>query len=354
MTARKHRARDRIERLCLSTLDERPLRAEILAELKRVMDFDAYVWLLTDPVTTVGSAPLADVPCLPQLPALIRLKYLTTVNRWTSLAQGRVPVGLLQHNTGGQLHLSLVWRELLQDFGVRDIASVVLADSYGCWGFLDLWTRGGKSFGTADADLLTDIAGPVCTALRRRQATAFAIATTEPDIDDGPAVMILDDGLRICSRTTATTKWLRSLLPTAADRAPIPAAALNVAAQLLAVEAGVDDHPAAARTFVRGHTWVSLRASRLEAPSEPGTIAVSIEQTPAGPRLDLFARSHGLSPREQELLVKLARGADTAEIAERMSISEYTVQDHLKSIFAKTALTGRGAVITAALGPGYG
>ena len=354
MTAIHHRARGRIERLCLSTLDERPLRAEILTELKRAMDFDAYVWLLTDPVTTVGSAPLADVPCLPQLPRLIKLKYLTPLNRWTSLGQRQGPVGLLRQNTSGDPSLSLAWRELLRDLGVLDIASVVFADAYGCWGFLDLWIRGGRSFGTADADLLTDIAAPVCTALRRRQASAFAIADTEPDIDDGPAVMILDDGLRICSRTTAATKWLRSLLPTAADRAPIPAAALNVAAQLLAVEAGVDDHPAAARTFVPGRTWVSLRASRLEAQSGSGTIAVSIEETPAGPRLDLFGRSHGLSPREQELLVKLARGADTAEIAGQMSISEFTVQDHLKSIFAKTSVSGRGALITAALGPGDG
>ena len=50
-----------------------------------VIDFDAYVWLLTDPVTAVGVAPLADVPCLPELPALIRAKYATPVNRWTVL-----------------------------------------------------------------------------------------------------------------------------------------------------------------------------------------------------------------------------------------------------------------------------
>ena len=43
--------------------------------LREVIGFSAYVWLLTDPVTEVGSAPLADVPCLPELPALVKSKY---------------------------------------------------------------------------------------------------------------------------------------------------------------------------------------------------------------------------------------------------------------------------------------
>ena len=79
---------------------------------------------------------------------------------------------------------------------------------------------------------------------------------------------------------------------------------------------------------------------------------MSIEETAAGPRLDLFGRSHGLSAREQQLLRLLSRGADTRDIAEEMTITEYTVQDHLKSIFGKTSLTSRNAVLTAALGPG--
>ncbi|MCW2939670.1 MAG: transcriptional regulator [Actinomycetia bacterium] len=48
------------------------------------MGFDAYAFLLTDPETSVGAAPLADIPGLQDLPRLIRLKYLTKVNRWTS------------------------------------------------------------------------------------------------------------------------------------------------------------------------------------------------------------------------------------------------------------------------------
>src|SRR5215469_257959 len=103
-------ARDQIVQLCGRGADARTLRLEVLAVLRRVIGFDAYVWLLTDPETSVGSAPLADVPCLPELPRLIRLKYLTTVNRWTTMI---TPVASLRQATRGDLASSLMWRELL-------------------------------------------------------------------------------------------------------------------------------------------------------------------------------------------------------------------------------------------------
>ena len=52
-----------------SLVDARTLRLELLEELRQMVPFDAYAWLLTDPETSVGSSPLAAVPCLPELPA---------------------------------------------------------------------------------------------------------------------------------------------------------------------------------------------------------------------------------------------------------------------------------------------
>jgi hypothetical protein len=88
------RAIERVVRACgTATADTISLRLALLDEIHHVVKFDAYAWLLTDPETEVGSAPLADVPCLPELPRLIRLKYLTAINRWTGLD---VPVALLR------------------------------------------------------------------------------------------------------------------------------------------------------------------------------------------------------------------------------------------------------------------
>ena len=66
--ARYARAREAVLRICRGQADARMLRLEVLAALGRAVGFDAYAWLITDPETSVGCAPLADVPCLPRLP----------------------------------------------------------------------------------------------------------------------------------------------------------------------------------------------------------------------------------------------------------------------------------------------
>jgi hypothetical protein len=94
--AAQARAIERVARLCDVQSDVLTLRLALIEEIRRTVPFDAYAWLLTDPETEVGCAPLADVPWLPVLPRQIRLKYLSSVNRWTQLD---VPVALLRAAT---------------------------------------------------------------------------------------------------------------------------------------------------------------------------------------------------------------------------------------------------------------
>ena len=84
--------------------------------------------------------------------------------------------------------------------------------------------------------------------------------------------------------------------------------------------------------------------------SAGGDVAVSIEPSTASERVSLFARAYGLTRRETELLQHLAGGADTREVARQMFVSENTVQDHLKSIFDKSAARSRRALLARALG----
>lgn len=355
MTLRFAAARNRIERILASEEDPRALRIGVVRELQQAVQFDAYAWLLTDPESWVGASPLAHAPDLLALPTLIRLKYLTPINRWTTLSRDTATT--LSLATGGQLSRSLLWRELLRDYRVVDVLSVVFRDQYGCWGFFDLWRIGTSvgEFSAAELDFIGDLVPRLTIALRAGQAATFRQPagpphTTVPAAVSGPAVLLLASNLHILGQTPETEHHLRTLLPPDGDANPVPAAAYNVAAQLLAIEAGVDDHPAAARVHLWQRRWLTFRAARMPSERDAGLIAVTIEPTPPAERAALFARACGLSRRETELFQLMLSGGDTRDLAASMFISENTVQDHLKSIFRKTESSTRRAVIARALG----
>lgn len=62
-------------------------------------------------------------------------------------------------------------------------------------------------------------------------------------------------------------------------------------------------------------------------------------------RVQAFAASHGLSPREQEVLHLLGRGLTTAAMANELGISPHTVRDHLKHLYRKTGTNGRSELL---------
>ncbi|MGZ8803976.1 MAG: LuxR C-terminal-related transcriptional regulator [Microbacterium sp.] len=327
---------DALGELALQAADSRAFRVEVLRRLRALMAFDWYVWALTDPVTGVGIDPLAYIPDRRDAARAIRLKYLEPTNRWTTL---NVAASL-----GDRVTASRLWRELQHPAGVVDVASVVFCERANCWGFLDLWA--GSVFSAGDVALLRAVAPGLTEALRISRSRTFQRPAAPPAVR-GPAVVLVDDHLTVVGQTPDSDAWLRLLLPTPEQFSPIPAAAYNVAAQLLAREAGVDDGDPVARMPASDGSWVRVSAARVE-PAQG--IVVTIEATGPEERLDLFARAHALSAREREVVEELTRGAATAEIASRLFVSPYTVQDHLKSVFAKTGVRSRRALIARAAG----
>jgi DNA-binding NarL/FixJ family response regulator len=51
----------------------------------------------------------------------------------------------------------------------------------------------------------------------------------------------------------------------------------------------------------------------------------------------------GLTPREIEILILLARGLSNKQMAERLSVSARTVSSHVEHIYAKIGVSTRGA-----------
>lgn len=331
----------KVDAVCERDVDDRTLRELLLAELRAELPFDAYAWLLTDPSTSVGTSPLADVPCLPELSRLIGLKYVTPVNRWTHLTRA----DSLHRATNGDLHSSELWRDLLHRHGVTDVASVVFRDQFGCWGFLDLWRCQG-TFSSRELAFLDAVTSRITTRLRQVQADWFGHDGSVP----GPVVLIMSVDLVIVGQTPQSHGVLTSMLPGRGGQPAIPAAAYNVAAQQLAADLAVDTNPPQARVSVHGGGLVTLRAAPIRPFGGAAAIAVSVEPSTGPERLSLFSLAFGLTAREAELVHAVASGRSTRQLSESMLISSHTVQDHLKAIFAKTTTHTRPELLAKILG----
>ena len=94
-----------------------------------------------------------------------------------------------------------------------------------------------------------------------------------------------------------------------------------------------------------------MRATPLTRPQRQTRTAIVLERAAADQVAPLIARAHQLSQRETQIAVLVRRGLSTSEIAAKLFISEYTVQDHLKSIFEKVGVRSRRELATEVFEP---
>ena len=75
------------------------------------------------------------------------------------------------------------------------------------------------------------------------------------------------------------------------------------------------------------------------------TVSVIIGSPDIEPLSPVMAAIYGLSAREQQVVELVLRGHATQRIALRLRVSPYTVQDHLRHIFAKVGVASRGELV---------
>ena len=75
-------------------------------------------------------------------------------------------------------------------------------------------------------------------------------------------------------------------------------------------------------------------------------------RAPRGPRRSTLASAAGLTRREQEVLVHVARGETNPDIAQALHLSERTVAHHVSAILAKLDVRTRTAAVDAARAAG--
>jgi DNA-binding CsgD family transcriptional regulator len=111
-------------------------------------------------------------------------------------------------------------------------------------------------------------------------------------------------------------------------------------ARAVATGTAENDLVASGRVRTQAGRWLSVRASMLGE-----HVAVILECARPPELAPLIAHAYGLTERERSVTQLVAQGLPTNEIAKRLHLAPYTVQDHLKSIFEKTGVGTRGELV---------
>jgi DNA-binding NarL/FixJ family response regulator len=194
------------------------------------------------------------------------------------------------------------------------------------------------------------------------------ILSAEPDLvvvaecDDGTAVLpavrayrpdlvLMDVRMPRMDGPTAT-RHLKSLavpppvlaLTTYDDDSVLWAALTAGAAGFVLKDSPAEVLIAAVRVVASGGTWLDPRVL-------PRVLARARDRPTASPAA--IAALDQLTPREQEVLRRICRGANNNEIAAEMRLAERTVKSHVSAILSKLGARDRAAAIVTAYDAGF-
>ena len=333
---RAHRARRDIAALAASGLGVSELHAAAIDVVSRQVSTDLTCWATLDPETLVISTMTNGPTQIPAEyePRLAESEYgAEQPHSFAGLARRGSTVAKLsdlpERDRRRSTRLQNVWRPL----GVEQELRLMFLTDGACWGAAGM-VRSGGDFTDRETDYLATLAPALAAATRvavRSEAQGWSAAAR-------PAVVVVGADGTLRSTTPAAQEWRDRL----DDIAP---ARFALMMQVMASGArGSVSGGFSARVRDAQGQWAALTASPLlgEATDE---VAVVIEPVSGDQLVGLLLAAYGLSPREREVCHEVMAGRPTADIAAQLFISVNTVQDHLKSIFAKVAVRSRGELV---------
>lgn len=350
---RRVRARNEIVRLVHRTVGVQRLAKEVTRALERAVPFDGVGLFTVDPATLLPTGLVVTRGLnMDLLPRFIENELgEPDFIKFRALARQGHHAGWLHDATRGHLEQSIRHRELIRPQGFDDELRVVFSDSTGAWGAVCLLREpGSPHFEASEARFLASLAPLVAEGLRR---TAVLGDVARAD-ERGTGVVILAPDNSIESATAGAVRHLADLAAGDNLGAELPVGVLAVAARArrLASDYQTDPDPrkpgpdtfARARVRCAQGNWVTVRGSVL-GDGPDSSVAVLMEDAQPPELAPLIADGYGLTDRERRVTELVAQGLPTTDIGQRLHLSVYTVQDHLKSIFDKTGAGSRGELV---------
>ena len=134
------------------------------------------------------------------------------------------------------------------------------------------------------------------------------------------------------------------LLDGATPAGHVPGVITAVATRSRSAASGDALSDARARVRTSSGRWLHIHASAVGEGAEARSVVI-LEPARTPELAPLIADAYGLTERERLVTQLVAQGLDTNAIGERLYLSPWTVQDHLKSIFEKTGVGTRGELV---------
>ena len=336
----------RFERVASAPMNLATLPDKLLEALARVVPFDAFCWGAVDPVSRLPTR--ATGTTIPHTTQLIWEVH-------ELVARGEVPydVRLLAQRSGYVAQLSdvvderggqnSVYQRVLRPNGPEHQLRAALVVDGTQWGLLHI-ERHRPDFTSREVALVEVLVPHLAHAFRRwiLAEPNHATGARTPAI---PGVIVLDPDNEIDSMSPEAEHWL-SEWGFADLKIPPSAIAAVVGAARARADRGNEEIIPSARVRLPTGTWLHVRATHLIRPDRKPRTAVVLERASTDQVAPMIARAHLLSKRESQIALLVLRGLSTSEIAAKLFISSYTVQDHLKSIFEKVGVRNRRGLVT--------
>jgi len=345
------RARTDLARLAAARLDNDGFRWEAAAILRRVIGFDGWCWLLTDPGARLPTRDLGENVIAGQsIRRFSRHHPEASAVPWQRSAR---PVAVTSAVTGRDLDSDPAWRETFGPAGVGDYMSAPLLADGTCWAQLHLHRDSSAAFFSADdAGFVAEVAPMLAARLRDGLRTRPADGDAAPHDDPAePGTILVDEELSVIAATPAAQDWIDRLgLMKPSDAEPLPGFIYSIAARVALSRArGAEPPPnVRARLQAADGRWTVVRVAPLIGAA--GGYVITLEAARSEDLAPLLMRAWSLTAREREVARLVIDGLSSEDIAQALFISVHTVRDHVKAIFAKTGVTRRHDLIAALAG----
>ena len=337
-------------RLTHRQLDTATLYRESTQILGQFVAFDAACGHTMDPATLLLTRQFSDQFDADGFALVCRNEYLQPdVNKFASLLDRPTPVGTLDDATAGSPERSARYREILQPFGFGPELRATFTTDGACWASIVVLRQKGRPEFSDEEQRFVESIGRYLAHAVRSSLLLGEVGERGTDVDDAPGLILLDADGEPDAINGPAKRWLAELdVPASTSGASgLPGSVYVVAAaarRAVGREAGDTTEPARLRVQTSSGRWLVLHGSVLDSGPRART-SVIIEVARPAEIAPLIVQAYGLTGREREITQLVLQGRSTSQMSKQLWLSEYTVQDHLKSIFDKVGVRSRKALV---------